>query len=166
MGDGEGDVPHGVGVVGTGWPDKRRNGGEQDTQRHLSPASWRSRQWWAPATVGRPIACPPPQISAPCAWPLQLSAPSLGTSCHPFLGGGQAWVWARGRAHCLTRKAGSSHSGPAPHSCPHIATSPVQSLRYQFFFKYLFLPSLPSPIGTPQYFFLFLFYPLFCFLQN
>lgn len=162
MGDGEGDVPHGVGVVGTGWPDKRRNRREQDTQRHLLEKS----PTVGPGDGGTPHCLPPsPNLSSMCLAPAAFgSFPRNQLSPLPWRRAGLGLGQGEGS---LPHQEGRQRPQPAaPHSCPHIATSPVQSLRYQFFFKYLFLPSLPSPIGTPQYFFLFLFYPLFCFLQN
>lgn len=79
---------------------------------------------------------------------------------------GQVWSLAQDRREGRwPQPRGPTRWARASIPIPNIATSPVQSLRYQFFFKYLFLPSLPNPIGIPQYFFYFFFF-LFLFFAK
>lgn len=124
-------------ALGTRWPYKRRNGGERETQRHDSPAFLGSHQE-GPRDGGPPIACPTsPNLSSMC------SAPAASGQFPP-LERGQAWVRARAGSLRLAMKAGSCLCRP-PSFLPQHCHLNVQSLRYQFFFKYLFSPPSPTP---------------------
>lgn len=164
MGDGEGDVPHGVAVGGTRWPNK---GGTEESKKPNctdSPAFLGSHRRRVPATVG-PAPCPTsPNLSA-MGVALRLLARSLGTGQHPFLGARTGMGLGQG-GRALPHHEGRQPPQPtALRSCPNVATSMCNHCVTSFSLN-ISSPLPPQPHRNPTIFFLFLFFPLFCFLQN
>lgn len=174
LGQWGGTCPHGVAVEGpdvpTGW--QRNEGGKEPNCTH-SPAFLESHKRWVPATVGPLLTVISPNLSSTCFAPA-ASGKFLWEQRSSFhLSWDKSGTWAEHRREglpCLgPRKRGCRHArgggalpaGPGPLSTfltlpPQLCNRCVTSFSLNSF-----LPTLPNPIGIPQYFFLFLPPPFF-----